>query len=338
MKNTILTLVLVATTHFVFAQQDIHFSQFFNSSVALNPAEAGLAKSDVRVMANYRTQWSSINSPFKTTTLSVDAGLMERKLMNEYLGIGLDIFQDKSDETHAKTLGVGGSFSYISKIDRKSKLAFGLKLGFIQRSIDFTGMYWANQFDGQTFNTSIPSGLNFASSKVSVADIGAGVFYETAPARGKEFYAGISADHLTAPNVAFLGEEDKYLRRYTLKIGGKLSKVNSNFSVLPAAFAMYQGKNKYIVFGTDFKYLITKGSRTTGINKSVTFQGGGYVRLNDAVYGHVGMSYGDYAVSATFDLNISGLTLVAGTTGAMELMFIYTPAITEFSKRKRTGR
>jgi len=336
MKKVFLSLIGLISFHFCFAQLDIHFSQFFNSSVSLNPAEAGMDNSDIRVLANYRTQWSSINSPFKTKAFSIDAGLMEQKLKTEYLGLGLDIFQDQSDETHLKNFGVSTSFSYVTLLDRHSKLSFGLKLGFLQRSIDYSGLIWANQFDGQAFDLLIPPKITYGSDRVSVADIGAGIYYQVNPMKGKAFYAGLAADHLNAPNLAFFGEDDKYLRKYTMKIGANLRKRNTNVSFNPSVITMFQGKNRYAIFGSDIKYIISSGSRSTGINKVVTFTAGGFYRLSDAFFAHFGFSFGDYGISASYDLTLSELTLAAGPTGSLEIMFIYTPAITAFVKKKRT--
>ena len=52
--------------------QDIHFSQFYNAPLKLNPGNAGAFRGDLRVISNYRNQWSSINSAFKTYGFSVD--------------------------------------------------------------------------------------------------------------------------------------------------------------------------------------------------------------------------------------------------------------------------
>ncbi len=336
MKKIVAIFISVLIVQTLLGQQDIHFSQFFNSSVSLNPAEAGMANADLRLLANYRSQWTSINSPYKTKSFSIDAGLMERKLVTEYMGMGLDFFQDGSSDTHISTFGVNSHFSYITQLDRKSKLSFGLKIGFLQRNINYRGLLWPNQFDGQDFDLNIPSGINFGLDQVSAVDLGTGIYYKTNPMKGKEVYVGLSADHLTSPNVAFLGKEDKYLRKYTLKTGAELSKRNSAMSILPSLIAMFQGKNRYIIFGSDVRYVISKGSRTTGINKAVAFQGGGFFRLRDAFYAHAGISYGDYSVSVSYDITLSDLTLAAGPTGALEIMLIYTPAFSEFAKRKRS--
>ena len=45
--------------------QDIHFSQFEETALQLNPSNAGL-QYETRVVVNYKSQWQSVNAPFKT--------------------------------------------------------------------------------------------------------------------------------------------------------------------------------------------------------------------------------------------------------------------------------
>ena len=55
--------------------QDIHFSQFNNSPLNLNPAQTGLFNGDWRFVGNLRNQWSSVPVPYRTFSLSTDTTL-----------------------------------------------------------------------------------------------------------------------------------------------------------------------------------------------------------------------------------------------------------------------
>ena len=48
--------------------QDLHFSQYFNSPLLINPANTGFAPdADWRAGANYRNQWQGVlTNPYKT--------------------------------------------------------------------------------------------------------------------------------------------------------------------------------------------------------------------------------------------------------------------------------
>jgi hypothetical protein len=47
--------------------QDLHFSQYFNAPILVNPANTGFnPDNDYRIGANYRNQWGAVGTPFKT--------------------------------------------------------------------------------------------------------------------------------------------------------------------------------------------------------------------------------------------------------------------------------
>ena len=51
--------------------QDTQFSQYYNSTLYLNPAFTGTGM-DTRVGVNYRLQWPGLGSPFKTYSVWAD--------------------------------------------------------------------------------------------------------------------------------------------------------------------------------------------------------------------------------------------------------------------------
>ena len=53
--------------------QDIHFSQFKNAKLNLNPALSASIESDFQAILQRRSQWGSITDPFKTISLSLYA-------------------------------------------------------------------------------------------------------------------------------------------------------------------------------------------------------------------------------------------------------------------------
>jgi len=58
--------------------QDIHFSQYFNTPLIINPALTGVFGGDQRAMLAHRNQWASVASPYKTYGASFDTRLLKR--------------------------------------------------------------------------------------------------------------------------------------------------------------------------------------------------------------------------------------------------------------------
>ncbi len=89
---------------FVFAQffasaidaQDLHFSQYFNAPLLVNPANTGFSPDvDWRAGINYRNQYSSLTSnPYKTMNAWGDAQLFNNRFENGWMGIGGTIMKD----------------------------------------------------------------------------------------------------------------------------------------------------------------------------------------------------------------------------------------------------
>ncbi len=61
----------------VLQAQDIHFSQYNQAPLALNPALTGLNACDWRATLNYRNQWASVTIPYVTYAASLDLPLIK---------------------------------------------------------------------------------------------------------------------------------------------------------------------------------------------------------------------------------------------------------------------
>ncbi|MEN9002702.1 MAG: type IX secretion system membrane protein PorP/SprF, partial [Flavobacteriales bacterium] len=90
--------------------QDIHFSQFYNSPLNLNPALAGNFDGNYRFAGNYRNQWNSVTIPFATFSMSADAkDVMGKK----NVGAGIIFNNDNTGDSRFRTtvLNVVGSYA-----------------------------------------------------------------------------------------------------------------------------------------------------------------------------------------------------------------------------------
>src|SRR5260221_14626953 len=86
--------LIFLNTPFLYAQ-DTHFSQFTQSPLTVNPAQAGLFDGDFRAIVNYRNQWSSVDG-YRTEQLSCDGNMLKNKWTKGFLGLGLNVLSDKA--------------------------------------------------------------------------------------------------------------------------------------------------------------------------------------------------------------------------------------------------
>ena len=160
--TTLLTAILALCAALSVGAQDIHFSQFYMSPLNLNPAMTGVMNCNVRLTANYRNQWASIQrgGVYNTYSASYDQRFTSGRY--DYWGLGATAWGDVagSGDLGTSTFKVSGSYAKRVAGDRRRShyLAAGFDAGIAQRSIDFLELRWGNQFDGSGFDGSIPSG------------------------------------------------------------------------------------------------------------------------------------------------------------------------------------
>ena len=111
------------------AQQDIHFSQFVSSPLNINPALAGIFDGDLRIANNYRNQWSSVSSPYKTISAGIDGVLSRPKGEKGILGGGLNFYNDIAGDSEMTTTNVGLTVAYHLPLTDYQYLSFGLQGG-----------------------------------------------------------------------------------------------------------------------------------------------------------------------------------------------------------------
>ena len=150
--------------------QDIHFSQFFHSPFNLNPSLAGQFDADYRFIANQRTQWRSVTTPYRTFGLSADARDFKDV---EGLGTSFSIFQDRAGDSRLNTLrlNTGGSFLMPLSSDSLHSISVGLQMGITHRNIDYSDLNFDRQYDGVVFDPNLDNGETFARDSRTYFDL-----------------------------------------------------------------------------------------------------------------------------------------------------------------------
>ncbi len=139
--------------------QDIHFSQFYMAPLNQNPGFAG-ALYGMEANVNYKDQWRSVGSPYKTTAASYSMSFQKKKRAKAYFALGLNFFSDKAGDSKMGTTQANVTAAGHVYINRYTKFGGGLQIGFAQRSIDYTPLTWGNQFDGMAYNPTLSSREN----------------------------------------------------------------------------------------------------------------------------------------------------------------------------------
>lgn len=212
MKRIIgLLLVWMACTNGLFAQQDPHFTQFFENTLFVNPAYAG-SKDVLNVTGLHREQWVGFSGRPVSSTLSVHSPLSYRSV-----GLGLTMVNDHNGPVDQTMFY--GDFSYSLKFKNKSKLAFGIKGGFNLVNVGSATLQATDQNDLNLLRD-VRNNVN--------PNLGFGVYYHT-----PVWFIGVSTPKLL--EQSYDGSETNIEKRhYFANVGGVIT-VNNAWKIRPIA-------------------------------------------------------------------------------------------------------
>src|ERR1035437_7588974 len=160
MKKIILCLIFFSSAlSFSLVAQDIHFSQYNLTPMLVNPAQAGAYK-NFEVIANYKTQWASIDpgNQYKTMMFTYDGRMMQKKWKTKWLAVGFNIYNDKAGAGNMSTTEALASLGYHTMLNNKSTLGGCLFGGYAQRKIDYANLQWDEQYQNGAYVSGSPTG------------------------------------------------------------------------------------------------------------------------------------------------------------------------------------
>lgn len=310
--------------------QDVHFSQFYETPLIINPASAGFYDGRQRAVLNYKNQWQGIPNPFVTMAASFDMPLFESGKRNAHLGLGFNAYRDQAGDAKFGTTQVNLSISGIIKLNPNNKISVGIQGGGAQRSANFSNLEWGNQFNGSGFNTSVPSNEINTLNSFLYGDISAGIFYEFTNIEnsfaGKDvfkFNIGVSGFHLNKPDLTFYnGASDRLYSRYVFHTSLRYDIPETRLSIVPMAMYALQGPSSELLAGMLFRISLSESGKITTIFKESALLFGGGIRRGDAIIPQIILEFYDYSFGVSYDLKAGPKSY--GINGGLEVFLRYT--------------
>ena len=212
-KNYGLMLILIMFQSVSMAQQDPHFTQYFDNMLFVNPAYAG-RRGMLNVTGIHREQWVGFDGRPRSTTLSVHS-----PLTYESVGLGMTLVNDQAGPV--KQTMVYADFSYTLKFKNpERKLSVGLKAGMNLINVGTT--------DLQTDVPNDPKVLQNVQNRIN-PNFGAGLYYHT-----PRFFVGVSTPKMLENSYDGASQTNKERRHYFGIIGGVVP-INAAWKLRPAA-------------------------------------------------------------------------------------------------------
>ncbi len=298
--------------------QDLHFSQYYNAPMLVNPANTGFNPDfDFRAGVNYRNQWASVGTPYKTMSAWGDTKLLSNRLENGWIGLGGMLWKDQAGT--GSLTGTTGmlSLAYHQMLGYNSLLSGGFSVGYTQKRIDVTKLTFDDQWNGVFFDANIPTFEPFASNQVSYVDLQAGINYAYFASENFYFNAGVSVMHINTPRETFFDasiSNNEISRRYNIFLNASF-KVVDTWILNPNIYVSMVGNSREILAGIN-------ANRDLGDNGARQLIMGVYYRNNDAIIPLFGYQINDLKMTFNYDATISSLSKSNLTRGAYEISIV----------------
>lgn len=301
--------------------QSMHFTQYYNAPMLLNPANTALLPvDDFRLGMNYRNQWAAVPVPYNTFSAFGDfkvGGNRENTNHNNWLGMGLAFFNDKAGDGNLSLLQVQGNMAYHLQLSEFTMISLGMSGALVQRSVNYDNLTFDAQWDGVNFNPQIANGEKVGIIKTSYYTIAAGGNFAWFPNENVYVKLGGSALNINTPNETFY----KSTNPVGLRPIGDLDivwRLAPTVIANPSVYYTTQNAASELVCGSQIRVLIS--SRNTMPTELIL---GMYARLGDALIGVAGLKVGAVQFEASYDFTTSQLTPYNASYGALEFSLIY---------------
>mgnify|MGYP000851792909 FL=1 len=316
-------LLIISSLFFVekVNSQDLHFSQYFNAPLLVNPANTGFNPDyDFRLGGNYRNQWASVsNFPYKTMSVWGDAQLFNNKFENSWIGVGGAFLKDEAGSGNLTSTRAYASIAYHQLLGLKSLLSGGFNLGFTQKRVDINKLYFNSQWNGKFFFFIFPSGEPFASNTVNYFSLQAGINYSYFASDNVYLNTGISISNINRPSESFFATKtanNQVDSRYTFFANASI-KLQDLWILNPNIYYSTIGSTNEVVLG-----LMAQRDLSAERNGSIQLLAGAYYRNNDALIPMIGFDVMNLKITFNYDATTSVLKNYNQTRGAYEVSIV----------------
>jgi type IX secretion system PorP/SprF family membrane protein len=331
----IFILLAVLSCFYQTTAQDVHFSQFYNSPLTLNPANVGDFDGAWRVSGILRRQWAVI-TPFQTLSIGADLPFF---LGKHRFGAGLYAVQDQTGHAGLASLKIMGALSYQKKISGNI-FNIGFQGGFSQFGYDITDLVWADDYNHSTgYYEPGTNAEQYAGEPVKYVDINAGINWT------KKFgkfvpKVGFAIFHITRPTYTVSDDvvqtpDTKLPNRFVYTFTGTY-KLNEQYFLMPNVLLMTHKQARNFSYGVNFGIdLSERLEKFDAVYFGPQFRSiSGFKRNSDAFILTAGVMMNKLKIGVSRDMTVSRMqSATAGQQGAWEVSLIYIAPDVKLKKR-----
>lgn len=321
----ILPFIAFALAAFAVGAQDIHFSQFGNAPLNLNPGLNGVFGGDLRFIGNYRSQWRGVPVPYTTFSGSVENKFYYRpNQYDRYLTGTLLINYDRQGSLKLSSLQIGIPIGLTLPVARNNFISLSATPAFGQRAFDNHSWSFDAQFVDCLYSPSNPineDGSLF-STNLQYFDLAAGLNYHWQSAQKRSrFDLGAGLHHLNRPNHDFwTNSKDVRLARRLALYGLGVAQLSNNLDLVLQAQYQAQGGYRELLYGGGARFLLNpKPYEELALQISAFYR----QRYADAVIWQAEVFWKTWTLGFSYDLNISDFSVATNNRGGPEVSLSY---------------
>ncbi|MFK7932983.1 MAG: PorP/SprF family type IX secretion system membrane protein [Saprospiraceae bacterium] len=316
--------------------QDIHFSQFYNSSLNLNPGLTGVHGGDVRIGGNFRQQWESVPVPYLTFSGMYETRIKEDTRKNGYFSGAVLFNYDRAGDAKLSMTNFGLSGSYSTQLSEKVFLTGGAQLMLNQRAFRTDDLRFGDQFNGESFDPTLPQ-ESFTNTNNFYADLslGGNVRFQMKNAnrwkRRSKLDVGVGLFHLNRPQLGFYDSEDiKLPIRVSIYAMGMLM-VSPAFDIVLNGSVQLQNPYQENVFGAGGRiHLNRKRTKEAALQLGASYRFNRFgettlpsEKFGDAIIPNLELHFTQWRFGASYDINISDFSVATENRGGPEFSVQY---------------
>ena len=322
LKRRLMILLLSLTVSTILSAQDPSFSQFFSSPLNINPALTARINAKWRVVSNLRDQWIGPASPYASGTISYDTRALEKQLSeNNVFGIGgMLMYNSSMRGIHKSTFGsLNLSYNVLLAADEgEHRIGIGIGGIYGNKTVDFSRLYFAEQFIGTGFDQNLPTGEPALANMKPYLSSSAGVLYSYTTANSN-FDLGAAAYHLNKPKQTFLEDVNQYLPMRYVGHANFETFLTEEFILNTNAIYQQQARTNYFSVGAALGYYLSDDYFSQA---DVLVNAGLWYWSNNAIVPYFGFTYASFQVGLSYDITISKLRQATPRAKTFEISLI----------------
>lgn len=221
MKKIYVLFIFLITTVLANAQQIGMYSHFYFKPMIYNPAFTGAGEGIDAMLIN-RSQWTGFKGAPQLNIFSVDGTI------NKKAGLGMQLISDRKGLTNR--IGGNVSYSYRLMINDDMHLAFGVSIGAMDQTIDYSRAVLENNTDPTLFTTA---------EHTTTLDANAGLAF-----KWKALDIGVAVPQLMGNKVKYVDDADvrsfyTQARHYMGSVKYRIPLLEDKISITPLALVRF---------------------------------------------------------------------------------------------------